>query len=116
MAQLSAIAADQSRQLSATMQTLHRAVSAIDSATVDSTVRNLKTTSSNLASLSSDLRATIAQLNLVLAKADTGSGTAAKLLNDPGVYDHLQALLTRLDSLTADLKQHPGRYINLKIF
>mgnify|MGYP001168848433 CR=1 FL=1 len=114
--QLSSIAAEQSRQLSATMRSLNRTASAIDSATVDSAVRNLKTTTANLADLSSEMRTSATQLNTLLAKADTGSGTAGKLLNDPAVYNNLQGLLARLDSLTADLKKHPGRYISLKIF
>jgi phospholipid/cholesterol/gamma-HCH transport system substrate-binding protein len=114
--QLSSIAAEQSRQLSATMRSLNRTASAIDSASVDSAVRNLKTTTANLADLSSEMRTSATQLNTLLAKADTGSGTAGKLLNDPAVYNNLQGLLARLDSLTADLKKHPGRYISLKIF
>jgi phospholipid/cholesterol/gamma-HCH transport system substrate-binding protein len=116
VAQLSSIAAEQSRQLSVSMRSLNRTVSAIDSASVDSAVKNLKVTTANLASLSGEMRTSATELNTLLAKADTGSGTAGKLLNDPAVYNNLQGLLARLDSLTADLKKHPGRYISLKIF
>jgi phospholipid/cholesterol/gamma-HCH transport system substrate-binding protein len=116
VAQLSSIAAEQSRQLSVSMRSLNRTVSAIDSASVDSAVKNLKATTANLASLSGEMRTSATELNTLLAKADTGSGTAGKLLNDPAVYNNLQGLLARLDSLTADLKKHPGRYISLKIF
>ena len=45
-----------------------------------------------------------------------GTGSAAMLLNNPDLYNHTVSLLARLDSLSADLKAHPGRYINLKIF
>ena len=54
--------------------------------------------------------------NGILAKVDTGSGTAARLVNDPAVYNNLKGLLARLDSLTADLKKNPKRYINVHIF
>lgn len=114
--QLSTIAAEQSRQLSATMNQLRRTASAVDSTTVDSTMQNLKATTANMAALTSDLRQTTTRLNLVLAKVDSGNGTAAKLLNDPGLYNDVRALVTRLDSLTADFKKHPRRYINLEIF
>lgn len=114
--QLSAIAAEQSRQLSATMSQLRRTASAVDSASVDSTMRNLQVTSANMAALTSGLRETTSRLNLVLAKVDSGNGTAAKLLNDPGLYNDIRALVARVDSLTADFKKNPRRYINLEIF
>ncbi len=116
VSRLSTIAAEESRQLSATMHSLNRAVSAIDSASVDSAVRNMNATTANLAGFTKDLRTTAGELNGLLAKADTGAGTAGKFLNDPTVYNNLQRLLARLDSLSADLKAHPGRYVNLKIF
>ena len=46
----------------------------------------------------------------------TGGGTAGRLLNDPGLYDDLRGLVTRLDSLSADLQKNPKKYINLRIF
>jgi phospholipid/cholesterol/gamma-HCH transport system substrate-binding protein len=114
--QLSGIAAEQSRQLTLTMHSLNRAVSAVDSATIDSTVRNLRTASSNIAGLTSDLQQTSGRLNGLLAKVDSGGGTAGKLINDPGVYNDLHTVLARLDSLTADLKNNPKRYINVHLF
>ena len=44
------------------------------------------------------------------------TGTAGKLLNDPRLYDTLQRLVTRIDSIAADLQKNPRRYINLEIF
>ena len=89
---------------------------ALDSSSVDSVVQNLQATSQNLTMLTSDLRTTTSRLNAVLAKVDSGNGTAARLLNDPGLYNDLRALTQRLDSLTADFKAHPRKYINLEIF
>jgi phospholipid/cholesterol/gamma-HCH transport system substrate-binding protein len=114
--ELSAIAAEQSRQLTVTMRSLNRAVSAVDSAAVDSTVRNLKTTSANIEELTSNLERTSGRLNGLLAKVDSGQGTAGKFLNDPSVYNELHATLARMDSLAADLRQNPKRYINVHIF
>jgi phospholipid/cholesterol/gamma-HCH transport system substrate-binding protein len=114
--QLSQIATEQSRQLSASTRSLTRALSAIDSATVDSTIKNLKTSTANMAALTRNLQTASTQLNAVLTKVDSGNGTAAKLINDPGIYNNLQSLLARLDSLTADLKKNPSRYINVHIF
>jgi phospholipid/cholesterol/gamma-HCH transport system substrate-binding protein len=114
--QLSDIAAEESKQLATSMHALNRAVTAIDSAALDSTVQNLKTSSANMASLTDNLKQTTLRLNSVLAKVDSGGGTAGKIINDPAVYNDVHALLARFDSLTADLKNNPKRYINVHIF
>jgi phospholipid/cholesterol/gamma-HCH transport system substrate-binding protein len=114
--QLAVIATEQSQQLSATMTTLRRSVSAIDSATVDSTMRNLRSTTANMADLTAGLRETTTQLNGVLGRLERGEGTAGKLLTDTLLYRDVRSLVTRLDSLTIDFKKNPRRYINLEIF
>lgn len=116
VAQLSTIASEQSRQMTLTMASLRRSAAAIDSASIDSTVRNLQTTSANMSAITADLRTTTTQLNSVLAKIDDGTGTAGKLVNDSLLYRDMRSLVTRLDSLTADFKKNPRRYINLEIF
>jgi phospholipid/cholesterol/gamma-HCH transport system substrate-binding protein len=59
---------------------------------------------------------TVDRLNSVIAKLEKGDGSAAKLLNDPGLYNDLRSVLNRVDSLTADFKKNPRRYIDLRIF
>jgi phospholipid/cholesterol/gamma-HCH transport system substrate-binding protein len=110
------IAAEQSRQLSATMTSLRRATGAIDPVKIDSTVKNFRTASANLAEISSQIRETSGKLDAILAKVDSGPGSAAKLINDPGAYNDVRGLLQRMDSLLADIKKNPKRYINVSIF
>jgi phospholipid/cholesterol/gamma-HCH transport system substrate-binding protein len=114
--QLNSIAGEQSRGLALTLKSLRRSVSAIDSAALDSTVNGLQATAQNLATLTDNLQGATATLNKVMGKLETGDGTAAKLLNDPGIYNDLRGLLSRLDSLTVDIKANPKRYINVKVF
>jgi phospholipid/cholesterol/gamma-HCH transport system substrate-binding protein len=114
--EFAAIANEQSRQLSATLTSLRRATTAIDPAKVDSTVSNLRTASANMAEMSSQLKETSGKLDAIIAKVDSGNGSAAKLLNDPGVYNDVRQLLQRMDSLVADIKKNPKRYINVKVF
>ena len=114
--EFASIAAEQSRQLSATMTALRRATGAIDPAKVDSTIKNFRTASANMADMSADLKQTSAKLDLILAKVDSGNGSAARLLNDPGVYTDMRGLLQRMDSLLADVKKNPNRYINVRVF
>jgi phospholipid/cholesterol/gamma-HCH transport system substrate-binding protein len=116
MAQLSSIAATQSVQLTATMTSLRRATSAVDSAKIDSTLSNLRAASGNMTSLTRSLDSTGRALNQIVAKVDSGNGSAAKLVNDPALYNDVHALLGRMDSLVADIKKNPKRYINVKVF
>lgn len=114
--EFASIAAEQSRQLSATMASLRRATGAIDPVKVDSTIANFRTASANMADMSAQLKETSGKLDAILAKVDSGPGSAAKLLNDPGAYNDVRQLLQRMDSLIADIKKNPKRYINVKIF
>ncbi len=114
--EFAAVASEQSKQLTATMTSLRRATSAIDPAKVDSTITNFRTASANMAAMSADLKQTSSKLDAILAKVDSGNGSAAKLLNDPGVYNDTRALLARMDSLLADVKKNPKRYFNVKVF
>lgn len=116
IAQLSSIAAKQSTQLTATMTSLRRATSAVDSAKIDSTLSNLRTASGNMTSLTRSLDSTGRALNQIVAKVDSGNGSAAKLVNDPALYNDVHSLLGRMDSLVADIKKNPKRYINVKVF
>ena len=114
--QLSAVVAAQSRQLDATMASLRNAAAAVDPTKVDSTLRNMQAASANVVELSAELSRTSAQLSSTLAKLESGEGTAGKLLTDPGLYNDVRRLVTRVDSLTLDFQRNPRRYINLEIF
>lgn len=114
--ELTRVAAEQSRALSLTLASLRRTANALDSASIDSTVRNMQATTANLAELTMSLKSTTTRLDNVMAKVETGDGTVGRLLNDPGVYNELRQSLARLDSLITDVKANPKRYINVKVF
>jgi phospholipid/cholesterol/gamma-HCH transport system substrate-binding protein len=108
---LNTVATEQSRQLTLTQQGLRSKLAALDSAEVDSTVRNLRAASANLAALTQDFQRTSDQLQSVLAKVDSGPGSLPMLLNDPGLYNNLRAASMRLDSLILDVKLNPKKYL-----
>jgi phospholipid/cholesterol/gamma-HCH transport system substrate-binding protein len=116
VAQMSQIAALQSRELQATMVAVRQKTAAIDSQQVDSTVRALRATATNLSNATAELKTTTDRVNSLLTKVQSGDGTAAKLLNDPGLYEDLRRVLIRVDSLTAEFKANPKKFINLSIF
>ena len=116
VAQLTAISAEQSRQLTLTQQQVRRTLASVDSAKVDSTVSNLRATSANVTALTDSLRITTARVNATLALLQNGQGTAGKLLTDTLLYRDVRSLVSRIDSLTADFQRRPRKYINLEIF
>lgn len=109
--ELTGIAAEQSRQLTLTMTSLRRATSAVDSAKIDSTLTNLRATSANVTRLTGTLDSTTVALNGIVGKIDHGDGTAAKVVNDPTLYYDVHRILMRVDSVVADLKANPKRYV-----
>lgn len=116
MQELSKVVEAQNDELTKTQSSLRRMASAVDSAQIDSTVKAYRSVAANAQALAADLRATTTRLNLTLDKVDHGEGTAGKLMNDPGLYSDVRGLVTRLDSLTADFKKNPRKYIKLSIF
>ena len=114
--QLNAIAAEQNRNLSATMASFRRAASAVDSAKIDSTLKNFQTSSASLTRIAANLDQTSKRADDVLAGIERGEGNAGKLLKDTLLYRDLRGLVTQADSVLADLKKNPRKYINLSIF
>lgn len=114
--QFSSIAAEQNRQLTMTQASLRRATSGVDSAKIDSTLTNLRSTSANMAQLTSDFRTTSVKLDSILAKINSGNGSVGLALNDPGAYNDLRSTIQHMDSIMVDLKKNPKKYINLRIF
>ena len=115
-AQLGGIAREQNRNMSAAFASLQRTANAVNPAVVDSTLRNFRAASANIDRLTAELTTTTGQLSGVLTRLEKGEGTAGKLLADTLLYRDLRNLVGRVDSLTADFKKNPRKYINLEIF
>jgi phospholipid/cholesterol/gamma-HCH transport system substrate-binding protein len=113
---LTRLAELQSQNLSSTMTTVRGRVAAVDSVQLDSIVRNVNRTATHADSLALEMRRTTAHLDALLAKLDSTNGTAGKLLNDTLLYHDVRTLVARLDSLTADFKKNPKKYVKLSIF
>jgi phospholipid/cholesterol/gamma-HCH transport system substrate-binding protein len=60
--------------------------------------------------------ASVAKLQSVLQKIDTGEGSLGLLVNDKELYHHLNGSAESLDSLLIDLRKHPKRYVHFSIF
>ena len=114
--QLASIAAEQNRNLTSTMATFRRAASAVDSAKIDSTLKNFRTSSESITRLAANLDSTSRRANTLIGGIEHGEGTVGKLMRDTLLYRDLRGLVTQADSVLADLKANPKKYINLRIF
>ena len=118
--QLQKVLAVQNENLTKTMDSFRTAAGHLsnlaDSVQIDSTVRNLRQTSENTARLVAHLDSTNTQIRGLVAQAQNGNGTIGKLLTDSTLYTDTRRLLRTLDSLVADIKLNPKKYINVRIF
>jgi phospholipid/cholesterol/gamma-HCH transport system substrate-binding protein len=119
-AQLQGVVAEQNRNLTATMASFrddaHRLSRIVDSAQVEASVVNFRRSSDNLVRFTAGLDSTNAQVRALIAEAQRGNGNVAKLLGDTAFYHNLVHAVASMDSLVADIKANPRKYINVHIF
>lgn len=113
---ISRVADEQSRELTRTQESLRRLASAADSARVSAAIDSIASATANVSSLLADFRQTNEKLSSILAKIDGGTGSAGALVNDPRLERDVRSLLTRMDSLLADVMANPRKYVRLSIF
>jgi len=123
-----------STSLAAAGEVVRRTALRVDSA---SSGGDLQGALRDVAAAAADVRATAAELRLVtagggetrtaldrvLARVDTlaarttaGTGTMGRVMSDPSLYVNADSLVTELRALVADVKAHPKRYVNIKVF
>jgi len=119
-AQMQTIAAEQNRNLTATFTSFRDAAGHLsnmaDSAQIAATLENTRRITENTARLSANIDSTNAQFRALLNQAQRGNGTIGKLLSDTLLYTDVRKVLAQMDSLLADIKKNPKKYINLRIF
>jgi phospholipid/cholesterol/gamma-HCH transport system substrate-binding protein len=92
-----------------------------NNATITSLISNLDNITDSLAK--ANVKGTIDRVNDVLTETTTimeginnGEGTVGMLLNDKQLYENIILATADLDFLLMDLKQNPGRYLNISMF
>lgn len=63
-----------------------------------------------------DLEKVIADFEGITDKINNGEGTAAKLINDPSIYNNLERATRQLEQLIQDVKLNPKRYVHFSVF
>jgi phospholipid/cholesterol/gamma-HCH transport system substrate-binding protein len=88
--------------LDGTLNNFNKASEKIANAPIDQTLKHLDEMSLSL--------------NEIVSKINNNEGSLGMLVHDKELYENLNKTLAELSKLTADLKAHPSRYINLTIF
>ena len=74
-------------------------------------VADLRASLASLRGMTDALHETTDRLDRITAKIDSGEGTLGMLVNDPGLYLQLDSAAKNLNTLLADFKAHPRRYL-----
>jgi phospholipid/cholesterol/gamma-HCH transport system substrate-binding protein len=83
---------------------------------INKVVANLKTTTDNLAAAKlkeavDNANQTLAELNAIMMKVNSGQGSLGLLVNDKELYNNLNKTAFDLDVILKDLNKHPAKYI-----
>ena len=112
----------------ADLQTSSKQLKQMMSHQVPSVVTKLDTTMSDLQQVVTDvkaanIKATVARVdtalnnvNYLIADFRSPNGTVGMLLNDKGLYNHIDSAVVSVDSLLVDLKANPKRYVHFSLF
>ncbi|MBI4530337.1 MAG: MCE family protein [Candidatus Latescibacteria bacterium] len=85
-------------------------------ARIDTVLAHVEETSRKLTTLTESLTTTSESLGRVAERLNRGEGTLGKLLVDDGLYERVERVVSRVDSLTQDIKAHPERYLQIRVF
>lgn len=80
------------------------------------TLKETKNAVTELKNTLSSAEKTMTNVSNLIKKAESGDGSAAKILNDPALYQNLNATSRQLSLLLQDLRLNPKRYVNVSVF
>jgi phospholipid/cholesterol/gamma-HCH transport system substrate-binding protein len=63
-----------------------------------------------------NINTTIANINNITQKIDSGDGSLAKFINDDRLYVNLEKASKQLEELLQDIKLNPKRYVHFSVF
>ena len=124
---LAGLATEQRREIALLSASLRRSAEGVESATtrpeLQRAVARMDSITLQLDRSTASLNRSTTSLEAVLGRIERGEGTLGKLSSDETLYNNLnQAALSanrtasNADSLMADIKRNPRKYINLQVF
>lgn len=70
----------------------------------------------DLAGTMAKVNATLANVEALTNKLNSTEGTLGLMLNDPSLYNNMNATMQSADALLVNFKEHPKRYIHFSVF
>lgn len=70
----------------------------------------------NFAQTINEANKAVADLQTIVSKINSGTGTLGQLINDERMYNNLNNAAENLDKLMIDLKANPKRYVSFSVF
>lgn len=115
------------RELQAAFAELRRASAALARSTTNleearagdrvvAAIDEVETSARALTAAANSMQASLDRFGSIATKIDEGTGTLGMLVNDSSLYLELNYTLQELRALAADVRERPGRYINLRVF
>jgi phospholipid/cholesterol/gamma-HCH transport system substrate-binding protein len=118
--QLQGVVREQNKNFTETMAAFKSGAThlsnAVDSARIAASLENVRVTSDNFSRLVANVDSTNTRLSKLLDQANNPNGTLGRFLTDSMLYTDGRRTLASLDSVLADFKANPRKYINLSIF
>jgi phospholipid/cholesterol/gamma-HCH transport system substrate-binding protein len=83
---------------------------------IDASAASISRASDNIATASLTLNASLERFNSIVSKIDAGNGTLGKMINDSSLYVETNEAMREIRALAQDIREHPSRYIDLRLF
>lgn len=92
-----------------------------NSASLDSTLKNLRTVTDTIASadlsgILTSLKSSLVSVDELMKGLSNGEGSAGRLMKDDSLYTNLNNTLFNLDLLLKDMRENPKRYVHFSVF
>jgi len=95
---------------------MSKANGVLDNTTTLTATLNEKVASVDVAATMAKIDQTLANVNQITEQMSSREGSLGLLMNDPSLYNNLNATMLSADSLLVNLRQHPKRYVHFSVF
>ena len=106
--------------ITASLRSVRNVAASLDSIVSDpsikESVRQLDEITEGVREMTDGLAAVTQQMALLVEQVRSPDGSIGKALTDTTLYNDMHEVLESLRKLLDDVREHPGRYVNVKVF
>ena len=106
--------------ITASLRSVRNAAASLDSIISDpaikESVRQFDEITEGVREMTEGLAAVTQQMALLVEQVRSPDGSIGKVLTDTTLYNDMHEVLESLRKLLDDVREHPGRYVNVKVF